>query len=192
LAFFFFFNDTATTEIYTLSLHDALPISHHVVPVPLATDSRTGQTRQGVRRGGAQYGTDGGRCPPGIGRAHAGGIPQSRGRQRAQRRGRAGVSGTHLSGLPAAPRATARRGGIDPWLATPWSTRGRTLFTTPSNVRPTCSIQPTTVLDVGTASFPSCWRRPSTNWACRTARCSSARWAARSSATTISTWATCK
>src|SRR5258707_7307420 len=27
LHFFFFFNDTATTEIYTLSLHDALPIS---------------------------------------------------------------------------------------------------------------------------------------------------------------------
>src|SRR6266446_10512959 len=27
LFFFFFFNDTATTEIYTLSLHDALPIS---------------------------------------------------------------------------------------------------------------------------------------------------------------------
>src|SRR5258708_21116163 len=25
----FFFNDTATTEIYTLSLHDALPIYHH-------------------------------------------------------------------------------------------------------------------------------------------------------------------
>jgi len=31
--FFFFFNDTATTEIYTLSLHDALPIYliHHPV-----------------------------------------------------------------------------------------------------------------------------------------------------------------
>src|SRR3712207_6978655 len=28
---FFFFNDTATTEIYTLSLHDALPIS---APLP--------------------------------------------------------------------------------------------------------------------------------------------------------------
>src|SRR2546430_7778127 len=28
LFFFFFFNDTATTEIYTLSLHDALPILH--------------------------------------------------------------------------------------------------------------------------------------------------------------------
>src|SRR2546428_12879790 len=27
LSYFFFFNDTATTEIYTLSLHDALPIS---------------------------------------------------------------------------------------------------------------------------------------------------------------------
>src|SRR5689334_25332960 len=26
ITFFFFFNDTATTEIYTLSLHDALPI----------------------------------------------------------------------------------------------------------------------------------------------------------------------
>src|SRR5256885_13307355 len=27
---FFFFNDTATTEIYTLSLHDALPIYHQL------------------------------------------------------------------------------------------------------------------------------------------------------------------
>ena len=32
--FLFFFNDTATTEIYTLSLHDALPISHDAVPDP--------------------------------------------------------------------------------------------------------------------------------------------------------------
>src|SRR2546422_5354600 len=29
MSFFFFFNDTATTEIYTLSLHDALPIWVH-------------------------------------------------------------------------------------------------------------------------------------------------------------------
>src|SRR2546430_12570314 len=36
---FFFFNDTATTEIYTLSLHDALPIS-------LARDEAVGQARQ--------------------------------------------------------------------------------------------------------------------------------------------------
>src|SRR2546421_6478798 len=30
---FFFFNDTATTEIYTLSLHDALPISPPSIPL---------------------------------------------------------------------------------------------------------------------------------------------------------------
>src|SRR3712207_9403766 len=36
--FCFFFNDTATTEIYTLSLHDALPISH---PVKAIADSVT-------------------------------------------------------------------------------------------------------------------------------------------------------
>src|SRR5258708_14590075 len=35
----FFFNDTATTEIYTLSLHDALPIFHHHVG-GLAADAR--------------------------------------------------------------------------------------------------------------------------------------------------------
>src|SRR3712207_9590346 len=32
---FFFFNDTATTEIYTLSLHDALPISFEEAVVNL-------------------------------------------------------------------------------------------------------------------------------------------------------------
>src|SRR2546426_6638132 len=40
----FFFNDTATTEIYTLSLHDALPISEQ------ASDRRD---RAGYHRGGA-------------------------------------------------------------------------------------------------------------------------------------------
>src|SRR2546430_11735977 len=41
---FFFFNDTATTEIYTLSLHDALPISsppnHHSIHVPSSAHVR--------------------------------------------------------------------------------------------------------------------------------------------------------
>src|SRR2546429_5291509 len=32
MLFFFFFNDTATTEIYTLSLHDALPICEGSFP----------------------------------------------------------------------------------------------------------------------------------------------------------------
>src|SRR3712207_6904768 len=36
--FFFFFNDTATTEIYTLSLHDALPIYRG--PIRSSTASR--------------------------------------------------------------------------------------------------------------------------------------------------------
>src|ERR1039458_1908469 len=40
---FFFFNDTATTEIYTLSLHDALPISHAGPRSP--GDSRRGKCR---------------------------------------------------------------------------------------------------------------------------------------------------
>src|SRR3712207_7745179 len=35
----FFFNDTATTEIYTLSLHDALPICEQV-PLPLPAPER--------------------------------------------------------------------------------------------------------------------------------------------------------
>src|SRR6266446_10083998 len=41
---FFFFNDTATTEIYTLSLHDALPISDAVMSLkgqPNVVDIRT-------------------------------------------------------------------------------------------------------------------------------------------------------
>src|SRR2546422_5701253 len=42
--FFFFFNDTATTEIYTLSLHDALPIYRKGIggrlPLPLGENER--------------------------------------------------------------------------------------------------------------------------------------------------------
>src|SRR5256885_11246991 len=35
---FFFFNDTATTEIYTLSLHDALPICSLAGELPASVD----------------------------------------------------------------------------------------------------------------------------------------------------------
>src|SRR2546427_9440593 len=38
ITFFFFFNDTATTEIYTLSLHDALPIFDAAVGVAAQVD----------------------------------------------------------------------------------------------------------------------------------------------------------
>src|SRR5256885_3990106 len=39
---FFFFNDTATTEIYTLSLHDALPICASVTKDYVVVDAATG------------------------------------------------------------------------------------------------------------------------------------------------------
>src|SRR2546430_3010987 len=53
ISFFFFFNDTATTEIYTLSLHDALPISSSAAqrtrcrcgPIPWPPPSSPGRTR---------------------------------------------------------------------------------------------------------------------------------------------------
>src|SRR5258706_16390203 len=41
VTFFFFFNDTATTEIYTLSLHDALPISLIFADRKVVTRGRT-------------------------------------------------------------------------------------------------------------------------------------------------------
>src|SRR5215813_15233714 len=47
--FFFFFNDTATTEIYTLSLHDALPIS---TPVGMGAHRHRGDGRE--RRDGGR------------------------------------------------------------------------------------------------------------------------------------------
>src|SRR2546430_10181587 len=45
---FFFFNDTATTEIYTLSLHDALPISPWPLgdEVPVSMPGRIAEQRR--------------------------------------------------------------------------------------------------------------------------------------------------
>src|SRR5947209_10337793 len=47
---FFFFNDTATTEIYTLSLHDALPIFEGDGPMAGPAGRRTGQGPAGAGR----------------------------------------------------------------------------------------------------------------------------------------------
>src|SRR3712207_8469869 len=47
---FFFFNDTATTEIYTLSLHDALPICI-VPPLSQAKEARRSTARRDVHGG---------------------------------------------------------------------------------------------------------------------------------------------
>src|SRR3712207_7098238 len=71
---FFFFNDTATTEIYTLSLHDALPILINAA-VGAGTE-RSGQRaiaalrksvaiRARVRRGGAEVFVDAEELVPG-------------------------------------------------------------------------------------------------------------------------------
>src|SRR2546430_5545281 len=50
-ATFFFFNDTATTEIYTLSLHDALPISGRQSSPPAhPSPARAGTARSWVAR----------------------------------------------------------------------------------------------------------------------------------------------
>ena len=47
MMFIFFFNDTATTEIYTLSLHDALPISKSADKVdPGCHQPQNGRHRQ--------------------------------------------------------------------------------------------------------------------------------------------------
>src|SRR3712207_9554310 len=55
---FFFFNDTATTEIYTLSLHDALPISSSrpwkrcsATPKPICWPSPPSRSATGRRSG---------------------------------------------------------------------------------------------------------------------------------------------
>src|SRR3712207_7041713 len=57
---FFFFNDTATTEIYTLSLHDALPIS-------------AGRGRRPLHRPGARHVLGRGDGPAGCRRPEADG-----------------------------------------------------------------------------------------------------------------------
>src|SRR2546430_10771352 len=67
--FFFFFNDTATTEIYTLSLHDALPI---YPPGPGLPGRR--------RRGGGRRPPDSrrSRTPPPGGPARGSSLPRRR------------------------------------------------------------------------------------------------------------------
>src|SRR5471030_3426471 len=59
-SFFFFFNDTATTEIYTLSLHDALPIYGYpeavFPPTDFHTASLVGEDRKSTRLNSSHLG----------------------------------------------------------------------------------------------------------------------------------------
>src|SRR5687768_18199184 len=72
---FFFLNDTATTEIYTLSLHDALPICRPAGPrrpCPCRGRTRRGRWRGGTcgaSAAGSSGGRRGWRRPPGPGRS---------------------------------------------------------------------------------------------------------------------------
>src|SRR5712664_504577 len=86
--FFFFFNDTATTEIYTLSLHDALPISlDRIGRIPAGALRAGGRVR---RRDAAV----GGCAQPAPRGARRGG-PRSAGRRR--RVGAGGEPGRSLA-----------------------------------------------------------------------------------------------
>src|SRR5258708_31835437 len=51
ISLLFFFNDTATTEIYTLSLHDALPISGLREPQRRGDQQDRGAGEEALRRG---------------------------------------------------------------------------------------------------------------------------------------------
>src|SRR3989449_5490815 len=112
LPFFFFFNDTATTEIYTLSLHDALPISVQV----------RGVGARAVRGVGQDVGS----------RVGAAGGARGRERGRAARRA-AALCGADAALDPAVHRraaggrAAARNAQRRDLLPRPWAlTRART------------------------------------------------------------------
>src|SRR3712207_6894441 len=71
----FFFNDTATTEIYTLSLHDALPICEELVVreegrTPHALGREVDQVGEIHRLGGAGWDTNGRRPSCKVGKGH--------------------------------------------------------------------------------------------------------------------------
>src|SRR2546427_13105179 len=98
----FFFNDTATTEIYTLSLHDALPISPrtgcHSRRPPDAADERRGAVRPAGGRtaafGGARAVPFRGRVAAGRARQYAGGAGAGAGQ--ASRAGGAGAADSRV------------------------------------------------------------------------------------------------
>src|SRR2546429_9207368 len=91
---FFFFNDTATTEIYTLSLHDALPISTRALRSPVRARCSTRCAGRSAPSAGGDDETDSAAAP----------APRSRApRRRARARCR-----TALAPAPPPARGRAR------------------------------------------------------------------------------------
>src|SRR5256884_417913 len=85
--FFFFFNDTATTEIYTLSLHDALPISRASGGAPGGPRDRAPARVPRDRRPRNPGRRPRPRCPPRLPRALRSPAPPGRARARPPRAG---------------------------------------------------------------------------------------------------------
>src|SRR2546428_7206166 len=75
MSYFFFFNDTATTEIYTLSLHDALPISARLSPIRPASGRARPRARAARHRPGRPSSR---RCARSHRAAHARSAPAPR------------------------------------------------------------------------------------------------------------------
>src|SRR5215475_12945195 len=76
LPIFFFFNDTATTEIYTLSLHDALPIWRRRRVLPPEAGTRASGLCRGAVRAVPERALDGVRARRQRGRARVGDQPR--------------------------------------------------------------------------------------------------------------------
>src|SRR2546422_10668007 len=107
--FFFFFNDTATTEIYTLSLHDALPIWIRLLPARLGRLRARGQRPHGRGLRDEDSAEDGREGPRELGGAGALGARLLH--------GRADVGVVHRD-ASRGPRPELRRyGGADPLRA---------------------------------------------------------------------------
>src|SRR2546426_8355952 len=141
---FFFFNDTATTEIYTLSLHDALPIcADPALPLEAGVGRRAGDRGAlrgaGVRRdaGAARAPRDPGAAPPrrGGGRVRAGHDDGA-----ARCGGQApGLGAHHAPAQRAMPRRDARSRDDGALGAEP---RGRVATAPPSVLRISLSASP--------------------------------------------------
>src|SRR2546422_87195 len=110
IIFFFFFNDTATTEIYTLSLHDALPIyGGRVGPdglsrVPGGYRSTPRKPRAGTPRRQCTRGSEAAlyfRAARGLAGAHPGAARRAGGSRRPP-------PGRVRTGVPTRPRAARR------------------------------------------------------------------------------------
>src|ERR1035437_6484036 len=106
----FFFNDTATTEIYTLSLHDALPISYGL----FLRHSRPDPGRHGRFRAVGTGGADGFQCESILRAGHAGVRPHHAGSEQAVQTRRLMIDAFHKhSGPTQRPRVYRAPGRVN-------------------------------------------------------------------------------